>query len=122
MTTNRLVSSLNRLAKERLELKNKERQFAQAERRLIDKVSALLSDLGFRLVSANGGAVAARGAPRRRALPKRLKCPECGRLFSYQMHLARHMNAMHRAQKKAPRKATKTTAGKPRRGRPRRTG
>jgi uncharacterized C2H2 Zn-finger protein len=72
----------------------------------------LLAQLGYRLIAGNGPASKARAVGRRKQeLPKTLRCPKCDRRFSRQMHVARHMSAMHGGQKKAKRRRP-TTAKK----------
>jgi hypothetical protein len=94
--TDRLLGALTTLARQRRELQRKEQQIQVAERRVMAKLGGLLAEFGYHLVSADGPAPKRRdGAMRRRALPKTLACPKCDRRFSHQMHVARHLNAMH---------------------------
>jgi hypothetical protein len=106
-----LLRSLGMLVEEKRRLLGKERQLAKAEHRLIAGLTRSLSGLGYRVLPVTGPegqALAARSTRaaqahtrgvHKRALPKTLQCPKCDRRFSYQMHVARHMNAMHRATK-----------------------
>jgi len=100
-----LFSSLDQFLKHRLTLTAKQRELAAQERRIMDDMGRMLSGLGYRLVSTNGqqnGAERPRG--RSRALPKKLQCPRCDRRFSLEMHVARHLSAMHSRRPRARRK------------------
>jgi uncharacterized C2H2 Zn-finger protein len=109
------LASLKQIASAKRSLRDKTKHLAEAERRVVEEVRRLLSGLGYTLVATDGqGAAAARvptrSSPRsrtRKALPKTLKCPKCDRRFSLQMHVARHMNAKHRATKRTVKKARK---------------
>jgi uncharacterized C2H2 Zn-finger protein len=92
--------SLTRLARQRQRLHVKERELLAAERRVLRQVDRLLAQLGYRLIAGNGPTSKARAVgERKQELPKTLRCPKCDRRFSRQMHVARHMSAMHKGQK-----------------------
>jgi hypothetical protein len=94
--TARLLASLGQLIKARLTHTAKEQKLAGQERRLIQEMGRVLLKIGYRLVSVNVRANTRGGAPAKRsALPRTLKCPKCDRRFSLQMHVARHLSAMH---------------------------
>jgi uncharacterized C2H2 Zn-finger protein len=106
----RPFASLTQLAGQRQRLQLKDRELLVAERRVLGRVDRLLAQLGYRLIAGNGptsrpGAV----GRRKQELPKTLRCPTCDRRFSRQMHVARHMSAMHGGQKKAKRRRPTTT-------------
>jgi len=113
MTT---LESLTKIASAKRSLLDKANHLAEAEGRVVEEVRHLLSSLGYTLVATDGqGAATTCQSPRsrtRKPLPKTLKCPKCARRFSLQMHVARHMNAMHRATKNAVKKARKGIAKK----------
>ena len=95
-----LLSTLGSMAKEREALKAKGDDLADRERTLVDDIGRALSDAGYRLERVDEIQIA---SPTRRAGGRRkrqdLKCPKCERRFFFQMHVARHMNAMHRKQR-----------------------
>jgi len=97
----RLVRSLRTLAEEKRGLEDKARQLRQVEQQLMSNLGRLLSRIGYRLVSHNGGAAATRPRIDGRSSPKRIRCPECDRRFGRPLHLARHMSAIHRHKKSA---------------------
>jgi uncharacterized C2H2 Zn-finger protein len=108
----RPFASLTQLAGQRQRLQLKERELLTAERRVLGRVDRLLAQLGYRLITGNGPTPRARAVSRpKKELPKTLRCPKCDRRFSRQMHVARHMSAMHGGQKKAKRRRP-TTAKK----------
>jgi len=92
------LDSLTKIANARASLRSRATRIVEAERRVIDEVRRLLSNVGYSLVSESGHD-GNRALPRRRgrALPKTLKCPKCDRRFSLQMHVGRHMRAKHGA-------------------------
>jgi uncharacterized C2H2 Zn-finger protein len=105
--TQALLRSLRTLAKKRLSLKAMERRLDGDERQLMGAIGRMLSGLGYRVVAVNGhDAKTSRSArPRRRLTPTNLKCPKCDRRFSFVMHMARHMSAMHGTKKRGGKKA-----------------
>jgi uncharacterized C2H2 Zn-finger protein len=106
----RPFASLTHLAGQRQRLQLKERELLAAERWVLGRVDRLLAQLGYRLIAGNGPTSKARaGGARKRGLPKTLPCPKCDRRFSRQMHVARHMSAMHGGQKKAKRRRPTTS-------------
>jgi uncharacterized C2H2 Zn-finger protein len=107
----RPFASLTQLAGQRQRLQLKQRELLAAERRLLGRVDRLLAQFGYRLIAGNGPALKARAVGgRKRELPKTLRCPECDRRFSRQMHVAWHMSAMHGGQKNV--KGQRPTAAK----------
>jgi uncharacterized C2H2 Zn-finger protein len=109
---NRPFASLIQLAGERKRLQLKERKLLAAERRVLGRVDRLLAQFGYRLIAGNGPTPRAQAVSTpKKELPKTLPCPKCDRRFSRQMHVARHMSAMHGGQKKAKRRRP-TTARK----------
>jgi uncharacterized C2H2 Zn-finger protein len=106
----RPLASLTHLAGQRQRLQLKERELLNAERRVLERVGRLLAQLGYRLIAGNRPTPRARAVRRpKQELPKTLRCPKCDRRFSRQMHVARHMSAMHGGQKKAKRRRPTTT-------------
>jgi hypothetical protein len=105
-----LVSSLKKLAREKRGIREKEREVAHAERRVIENIRRLLSGAGYRLLPVGGDHLK---APRpamsvHAARVKRLRCPKCDRRFAHPLPMARHMSATHGAKKRqAKRKTTK---------------
>jgi len=96
-TTQTLLASLQKLVTDKVGLRNTERKLRQTEQRLMQQMERALQGFGYKLASLNGReARPGRGVlTRRRALLKKLKCPKCDRRFSMQMHVARHLSAMH---------------------------
>jgi ribosomal protein L44E len=94
----RLFRSLDVLLRQKQSLTAKTHQLAQAERRLIDKLSGALAGAGYRVVPRAGGKTVARSV-------KRLRCPECARTFAHPLPMARHLKATHHS-KKTPKKPT----------------
>lgn len=91
------LDTLTKIASAQRSLKDKAKLLAEAERRVVEQIRGLLSGLGYGLVATEDRGAADR-SPRRRTgkpLPKTLKCPRCDRRFSLQMHVARHVSAMH---------------------------
>jgi hypothetical protein len=88
------------MTKEREALKAKVNHLADRERTLVDDIGRALSDAGYRLerVDEIQPAALTRRTGRRRKRQD-LKCPKCERRFFFEMHVARHMNAMHRKQR-----------------------
>ena len=81
-----LLRSLRTLAKKRLSLKAMERRPVGEERQFIESMGRMLSGLGYRVVAVNRHDTESRASrPRRRLAPKNLKCPRCGRRFSFTM-------------------------------------
>jgi uncharacterized C2H2 Zn-finger protein len=106
----RPFASLTQLAGQRQRLQLKQRELLAAKRRLLGRVDRLLAQLGYRLSAGNGPTSRARAVGRRKPeLPKTLRCPKCDRRFSRQMHVARHMSAMHGGQKKTTRRRPTAT-------------
>ena len=108
-----LMSSLKKLAREKRGIREKERELAQAERRVIEHIGRLLSGTGYRLVPVGSDHLktATPSMTQLRARAKRLRCPKCGRRFAHPLPMARHMSATH-GTKKTARKAVKRTAAK----------
>jgi uncharacterized C2H2 Zn-finger protein len=110
-----LLRSLRTLTSKRRSLKTMEHRLDAEERKLMGQIGRRLLRSGYQLVPATGkgGAGSAR-RPRRRLARQNLKCPKCDRRFSFEMHLARHVNAMH-STGAARRDARKTARRKARR-------
>jgi uncharacterized C2H2 Zn-finger protein len=109
--TETLVSSLKKLAREKRGIREKEREVAHTERRVIEHVGRLLSGTGYRLVPLGGDSLPAakQATTTHRARVKRLRCPKCDRRFAHPLPMARHMSATHGI-KKAAKKTTKKGA------------
>ena len=92
-----LLSALGSMTKKREALKAREDHLAGRELKLVGDIGRALSDAGYRLerVDEIQATARTRGTGRRR-MRQDLKCPKCERRFFFQMHVARHMNAMHR--------------------------
>jgi hypothetical protein len=92
-----LLSALGRMTKLRQALNARAHALANQERELVGDIERALSDVGYRLVRLDEiqATSPARGI-RRRRMRQDLKCPKCERRFFFQMHVARHINAMHR--------------------------
>ena len=108
-----LVASFKKLAREKRGFREKERQVAHAEQRVIKHIGRLLSGAGYRLVPIGGGHLKAgrTATATHTARVKRLRCPECDRRFAHPLPMARHMSATH-GTKKTARKAVTRTATK----------
>ena len=108
-----LVSSLKKLAREKRGIREKEREVADTERRVIERIGRALSGTGYRLVPVAGDhfKTVRPATTTRRATAKRLRCPECDRRFAHPLPMARHMSATHgmkkTAKKVAKRRATR---------------
>ncbi len=106
--TQALLRSLHALTKKRLLLKAMERRLDAEERKVMESMSRMLAGSGYRVVPIDGIKVkpARPRRQRQRRARKDLKCPKCGRRFFFEMHVARHMNAVHgRRKKRASKKA-----------------
>jgi hypothetical protein len=102
------LESLTRITRAQRNLGNQAKQLAEAERRTVAEVRGLLAKIGYDLVAMDDRGSAKRQTPRRHArgiLPKILKCPKCDRRFSLQMHVARHLSAMHKSAKPTRKRA-----------------
>ena len=101
-----LLSALGRITKRRQALKAREHGLVGRERKLVDAIGRALSDLGYRFVPLDEGKATSRarvtGKPRVR---QDLKCPKCERRFSFVMHVARHMSAMHATKNRGVKRA-----------------
>ena len=103
---NVLLATFHGIAKQRETLKSLELRLADRERTLLADIGRALSDAGYRLerVDETQAPSAARGTGRRRKRQD-LKCPKCDRRFFFQMHVARHVNAMHRRKQRSAQRA-----------------
>jgi uncharacterized C2H2 Zn-finger protein len=115
--TQRLLRSLRTLAKKRRALKAVERRLDAEERQVMATISQMLAGVGYRIVARDGVAGIPARAGFRRAR-KDLKCPRCDRRFAFEMHLARHVNAVHGAKKRATGKRATRKAARRRRAAP----
>ena len=104
--TQSLLRSFRTLRKKRLALKAMGRRVDAEERRVMEVMSRMLAGSGYRVVPVDGFKVESEHRPRRRQRRARkdLTCPKCGRRFFFEMHLARHTNAVHGAKKRAGKK------------------
>jgi hypothetical protein len=94
---NVLLATFHHITKQRESLKQLALRLADRERKLVDDIGRALSDVGYRLVPLGEGKADSRArVTRRRRLRQDLKCPKCERHFFFQMHVARHLNTMHR--------------------------
>jgi hypothetical protein len=101
-----LLASFHRITKQRESLKSLELRLADRERKLVADIGRALSDVGYRLMPLDEGKANSRArGTRRLRLRQDLKCPKCERRFFFQMHVARHMNAMHRRKQRDTQKA-----------------
>ncbi len=107
--TQALLRAMGTLTQNRRSLERMTRRVADEERQVMASIERMLSGLGYRVVAVNGrvakGAVSKASPARRRHLARQnLKCPKCDRRFGFVMHLARHMNTVHTAKKRARKK------------------
>ena len=92
-----LLATFQSITKQREALKSIERRLADRERTLGAEIGRVLSGFGYqfsRLDEARGTAPG-RGNRKRRKR-QNLKCPKCERRFFFKMHVARHLNTIHR--------------------------
>jgi hypothetical protein len=94
---NVLLATFHRITKQREALKSVERRLADRERRLMDDIARALAGVGYRLTRLDEARVTAPARGNRKPRVRQdLKCPKCERRFFFQMHVARHVNTMHR--------------------------
>ena len=94
---NVLLAAFHRITKQQEAIKSLERRLADRERTLVAGIGRALSDAGYRLERVDEiQTTSSTLRTRRRRKRQDLKCPKCERRFFFQMHVARHMNAMHR--------------------------
>jgi hypothetical protein len=94
---NVLLAAFHGITRQREALKSLERRLADRERTLVADIGRALAGVGYRLTRLDGARVTAPGRGNRKPRARQdLKCPKCERRFFFQMHVARHMNAMHR--------------------------
>lgn len=98
---NIVLATFKSIAEKRDAIKSLERRLADRERTLVAEIGRALSDFGYRLARLDAAIVTA-PARRNRTLRVRqdLKCPRCERRFFFPMHVARHMNTVHRRKAK----------------------
>jgi hypothetical protein len=101
--TERLLRSLGTIGRKRHALKAQEGRLDAEERKVMEAVSKMLAGVGYRIVAASARDTA-RGRPRVRRARKDLRCAKCDRRFGFEMHLARHMSAVHGAGRRAAKK------------------
>ncbi len=106
-----LASSLKKLAKAKRAIREKAREVAHTERRVIERIRRSLSGTGYRLVPVSGDhfKVAMAATTMLRARAKRLRCPQCDRRFAHPLPMARHMSATHGVKKRVRGTRTKST-------------
>ena len=98
---NVLLATFHRITKQREALKSIERRLTDRERTLVTDIGRALSGFGYRFTRLDEATVTAPGrGNRKRPMRQDLKCPKCKRRFFFQMHVARHMNAMHRRKRR----------------------
>jgi hypothetical protein len=90
------LAAFRRITKQRQALKSMERRLADREHELVADIGRALSDLGYRLMPLEEDKTTRRRAARKSVVRHDLQCPKCDRRFSFVMHVARHMSAMHR--------------------------
>jgi hypothetical protein len=103
---NVLLATFHGITKQREALKSLERRLADRERTLVADIGRALAGVGYRLTRLDGATttVSGRGNRKRRAR-QNLKCPKCQRRFFFQMHVARHLNTIHRRKQRNTQKA-----------------
>jgi uncharacterized C2H2 Zn-finger protein len=103
---NVLLEAFHRITKRRQALESIKHRLADRERQLVGDIGRALSDLGYRLerIDEIQAALPARRTRWRRTRQD-LKCPKCERRFFLQMHVARHLNAMHTTKNRAVKRA-----------------
>jgi hypothetical protein len=100
------LTTFHGIAKQREALKSLERRLADRERRLVGDIGRALSGFGYRLARLDEAEVTAPARGNRKLRVRQdLKCPKCGRRFSFVMHVARHMNAMHLTKNRSVKRA-----------------
>ena len=68
-------------------------------------IGRVLSGFGYQLTRLDEATVAAPARGKRKPRVRQdLKCPKCERRFFFQMHVARHLNTVHRRKQQATRK------------------
>lgn len=98
---NIVLATFQGIAKQREAIKSLERRLADRERTLVADIGRALSGFGYRLARLDEAIVAAPARRKRKLLVRQdLKCPKCERRFFFPMHVARHMNAVHRRKAK----------------------
>jgi len=98
---NVVLAAFHRIAKQQEAIKSLERRLADRERKLLADIGRALSDVGYRVERVDEMQAT---SPARRTGTRRkrqdLKCPKCQRRFFFPMHVARHMNTVHRRKAK----------------------
>jgi hypothetical protein len=94
------LSPFHRIAKQQEAIKSLERRLADRERTLVADIGRLLSGFGYQLTRLDEATVTAPARGKRTRVRQDLKCPKCERRFFFPMHVARHMNTVHRRKAK----------------------
>jgi hypothetical protein len=103
---NVLLATFHGIAKQRQALKSREHRLADRERTLLGEIGRVLSGFGYRLTRLDEATVTAPARGKRTPRVRQdLKCPKCDRRFFFQMHVARHMNAMHATKNRGVKRA-----------------
>ena len=98
---NMALTTFQGIAKQREDIKSLERGLADRERKLLADIGRHLSGFGYRLAKLDEATVTAPARGKRKPRVRQdLKCPKCERRFFFPMHVARHMNTVHRGKAK----------------------
>jgi hypothetical protein len=103
---NVLLAAFQSITKQREALKSIERRLADRERTLVAAIGRALSGFGYRFTRLDEARDTAPGRGNRKPRARQnLKCPKCERRFFFQMHVARHLNSIHRRKQRDTPKA-----------------
>lgn len=81
------------------------RALTAREKQLIERLNRVLPSIGYRVVPLPDGGQ--RSPEQRQRSGQVYPCPHCSRRFSLQMHLGRHVSAVHGAKKPTAKRAKK---------------
>jgi hypothetical protein len=100
------LAAFHRITKQQEAIKSLERRLADRERKLVGDIGRALSGFGYRLARLDEATVTAPALGSRKPRARQdLKCPKCERRFFFQMHVARHMSAMHATKNRGVKRA-----------------